>query len=117
MNIQQAADFATRSTAIQESFNALVGQFATFEGSFTTWAVAKEGQLSRELIEAQKALGDLQEKLARLNTAMIAMGITAATSLPATGIIAWLSGPAAPFVIVSCQLVDDLDRGTDLTVI
>lgn len=71
--------------------------------------MAKEGQLSQQLIDAQKALGDLQNKLARLNTAMIAMGITAAASLPATGIIAWFTGPAAPFIIVSRRLLYILD--------
>lgn len=56
--------------------------------------------MGKDLKEATSKLGDLQNELARLKTAMLAMGVIAAASLPATGIIAWLSGPAAPFVIV-----------------
>lgn len=99
--IQEADDIKGSSDKIDKKFEALVSEFSIFTGKFKGWAEDKKKLQNTELTNLVKEIEGMQSKLSDLKTALIAVGITAAATLPVTGILACLAGPFAPLVIVS----------------
>ncbi|KAH8112481.1 hypothetical protein DFH11DRAFT_1545834 [Phellopilus nigrolimitatus] len=98
--IKDADTFSEKAGVLERSFSDLKFDFATFTGSFGGWAFDKEGADTKELEQARKDLETLRKELSELKIALFAVGGAAAASLPVTGILALLSGPFAPFVII-----------------
>jgi len=86
---------------MSERFQQLKDNFAVFTGSFSGWALDKEGQDTEKLKKAREDLADMNSRLSKLNIALYAMAGFTALALPATGVIAAMAGPFAPFVIVT----------------
>ncbi|KAH8112479.1 hypothetical protein DFH11DRAFT_1728648 [Phellopilus nigrolimitatus] len=98
--IKDADTFSDKAAAMEKSLNNLKSDFAVFIGSFSGWASDKEGADTKELEQARKDLDELRNELSKLRVALFAVGGVAAASLPVTGILALLSGPFAPIVII-----------------
>lgn len=83
----------------------LVIDFNHLVRTFATYAERKKAKDNKRMEEINAELTDLGKKLEKINVSLVAFGALAAAALPITGVAAALSGPAAPFVIVSVSVV------------
>ncbi|KAH8112493.1 hypothetical protein DFH11DRAFT_1785972 [Phellopilus nigrolimitatus] len=112
--INDANIFTEETATMEERFDNLKNNFATFSSSFGVWASDKEGADTERLEQARKELDQLKEELSRLKAALIAIGSIAAASLPVTGVLTYLSGPFAMFVFLGGLIFAGLSTVTVL---
>ena len=86
-------------------FAKLKDDFAKFVGTFGTWAKDKEVEDNKIIAQLQKDIVDLQDTLAKIDTALNVLYMTLGATLPLTGIIALISGPFAPLVLVRLDIL------------
>ncbi|KAH8112478.1 hypothetical protein DFH11DRAFT_1879238 [Phellopilus nigrolimitatus] len=112
--INDADSFRGEVGTIEKNFSNLKTNFATFLSSFGSWASDKEGADTEELKQARKDLDQLRMEVSELRAALLAVGSLAATSLPVTAILAYLSWPFAEFVILGGLIFAGLSTVTVL---
>ncbi|KDN60676.1 hypothetical protein CSUB01_04084 [Colletotrichum sublineola] len=95
----EAEDLESEAGKIHEVFSKFLTDLTTYTGRFDCWATEKEGILTGQINQLNKEIGDLKQELAKLTTAMIALGGVAGVGLPALLVGAACAGPYAPIVI------------------
>ncbi|ORY09357.1 hypothetical protein BCR34DRAFT_615842 [Clohesyomyces aquaticus] len=103
--IQQAEEIKGKSEAMEKGFHDLKDGFAVFTGSFQNWAADKKAQDEERLKNVMNEINRLNDKIRDITISLYTFGAIAAFSLPVTGVIAAMSGPAAPFVILGGCIV------------
>lgn len=102
---------------MQNGFETVRNDFSNFTLKFEDWGEERMKQAGEEIKQLNADLNDLRIKLGKMQAALVAVGAIAVGTLPATGIIAALSGPLAPFVMVcTCSPMDRRKSKTDLTI-
>ncbi|KAJ5394029.1 uncharacterized protein N7487_011670 [Penicillium crustosum] len=72
--IQQASDFETRSSKMEERFQDLITDFTKFIAGFASWATKKEGEMDGKVTGLIKEIGELKMKLAKVQASLIGVG-------------------------------------------
>lgn len=86
---------------MHEHFSKLKDDFAVFVGSFSGWAVDKEGADTDALKQARAELTVLKNELSNLKTALHVFGAAAAIALPVAAILALMPTTYVTYIIVS----------------
>ncbi|KAL2674175.1 hypothetical protein Neosp_012622 [[Neocosmospora] mangrovei] len=81
--IKDAENVGTYASAVVVTLTQLNNDMAQFVSSFASWAVDKEKADRAEVVEIDKQITALKDKIAKLRTAQITTGVAAAVSLPA----------------------------------
>ncbi|KAH8112497.1 hypothetical protein DFH11DRAFT_1785988 [Phellopilus nigrolimitatus] len=98
--IKDADKFIKESDTMHEHFSKLKDDFAVFVGSFSGWAVDKEGADNDALKQARAELTVLLNELSNLKIALHAASAGAAAALPVTGVLGLMLTPfVAPIII------------------
>ncbi|KAI0774070.1 hypothetical protein C8Q74DRAFT_806184 [Fomes fomentarius] len=88
-----------------DKFTGLIDTFTAFVSSFKTWAVQREEADGEKIKEIFKDIEEIDKKIHDIDVAMIAIGAALAATLPATGILAALFPPAAPWIMgIGCAI-------------
>ncbi|KAK2017987.1 hypothetical protein LZ32DRAFT_654212 [Colletotrichum eremochloae] len=95
----EAEDLESEAGKLHEAFSKFLTDMTTYTGRFDCWATEKEGIPTGQINQLNKEIGDLKQELAKLTTAMIALGGVAGVGLPALAVGAACAGPYAPIVI------------------
>ena len=95
---------------MHDRFISLKDDFSVFVGSFGTWAKEREDEDNERIEQLRKDIIELQAELERLDTALKALLVSLAATLPLTGIIAVFSGPFAPLVMVRPDILSTFTR-------
>jgi hypothetical protein len=85
---------------MKERFDQLIKDFTAFVAEFSSWAKDKEGELTKEIEAIEAELKELAAELAKLQKALLYLGIGVGIGLPILAVAAACSGPLAPFVAV-----------------
>jgi len=73
-----------------------------YTGRFEGWAKTKENEINAEIAQLREEIGDLEKKIAQIKAALIGLGIAAgaaSVAIPILGVVAYATGPFAPFVV------------------
>ncbi|KAK2026542.1 hypothetical protein LX32DRAFT_701272 [Colletotrichum zoysiae] len=97
--IKEAEDLETKAAGIHKDFSDFLTELTTYTSRFDVWASKKEGDLTGQIKRLNDEIADLQKELAKLATAMFAVGGVAGVALPALAVGAACAGPFAPLVI------------------
>ncbi|TFY60838.1 hypothetical protein EVJ58_g4896 [Rhodofomes roseus] len=91
--------------AMEDRFTKLTDRFSVFVGSFSTWAKAREEADQEKIKQLLKEIGDIDEQLSKIQTAIYAISAALAVTLPVTGILAVVFLPAAPWIMgIGCVI-------------
>ena len=82
-------------------FKTLKDEFATFVGSFSTWAKAREEADQEKIKQLYKDIADIDDKINAMDAAMAVIGAGLGATLGVVGLLATLFPPAAPWIVVS----------------
>ncbi|KAM0425742.1 hypothetical protein ACHAPT_008990 [Fusarium lateritium] len=99
------------ANAVVTTFTQLNDDMANFVASFASWASEREQADRAEVIDLNKQIGELGDKIAQLKAAQIAMGVIAAASLPAAGTLSVCFPPAAPFILIGGAILAGVSAG------
>ena len=105
---QRTEGFQTDGNDINEQFESLNDEFGHFISEFSIWGRDKEQELKDEIKKLYKKLADLADQLAKLQKTLLALGFGLGAGLTIGGIALALSGPAAPFILVSTEEMSSL---------
>lgn len=75
-----------------------------FKAQFAQWGQDKQGELRQDIADLLADIGVLNDKLAKLRISLLALGVGLGAGLAAAGIGLALSGPVAPFILVSAPV-------------
>ncbi|KAH8112484.1 hypothetical protein DFH11DRAFT_1728656 [Phellopilus nigrolimitatus] len=110
--IKDAETFSEKSYAMHNRLSKLKDDFAVFVGSFSGWAVDKEGADTDALKQARAELTVLKNELSNLKTALHVFGAAAAVSLPVAGLLALMPTAYVTLIIIGGLVIAGLSTAT-----
>ncbi|KAI0704616.1 hypothetical protein C8Q76DRAFT_683636 [Earliella scabrosa] len=107
--INTADRFSLAADNMANQFDGLKARFAALVTSFSGWAKDREEHDKARLEILKAELESLKNKLAKINTAIQALTVSLGITLGITGVVAKLSGPAAPVVMAVGAIIAGIE--------
>ncbi|MCJ1349165.1 hypothetical protein MMC31_007401 [Peltigera leucophlebia] len=103
--IEESKTHESQTRLMQEDFEEVQRRFAAFTATFRKWAKDREEAITANIAQLEKDLGEMNDKLDRMQASLNAMLAIAAATLPTTGILVGFFAPLAGFIIIGGLLV------------